>query len=53
VDSIEVTIVPVVLGGGIPLVPPGGPRATLRLAGTKTYASGMITLAYEPANAES
>lgn len=27
VDLVEVTVVPVLLGGGVPLLPPGGPRA--------------------------
>ncbi len=46
VDTVEVTIVPVLLGGGVPLLPPGAPRTTLALAGTHTYPSGMVTLSY-------
>jgi len=46
VDSIEVTVVPVLLGGGIPLLPSGGPRANLSLTGTYTYPSGMVSLIY-------
>lgn len=45
VDRVEVTIVPVLLGGGIPLVPPGG-RVPLRLLDTHHYPSGMVTLRY-------
>ncbi|HEX9165142.1 MAG TPA: dihydrofolate reductase family protein [Gemmatimonadales bacterium] len=46
VDRVEVTIVPVLLGAGVPLVPPGL-RAGLRLLDTKVYPSGMVTLRYE------
>lgn len=46
VDSIEVTIVPVLLGGGIPLLPPPADRKALTLTGTRTYPSGMVTLVY-------
>ncbi|HEX8360373.1 MAG TPA: dihydrofolate reductase family protein [Longimicrobium sp.] len=46
VDTVEVTIVPILLGGGVPLLPPGAPRTTLALTGTRTYPSGMVTLSY-------
>ena len=46
VDSVEVTVVPIVLGGGGHLVPPGMPRAGLQLKDTRTYPSGMVSLAY-------
>lgn len=46
VDSVEVTIVPVLVGGGVPLLPPGAPRTTLELKGTQTYPSGMVSLIY-------
>jgi dihydrofolate reductase len=46
VDSIEVTVVPVLLGGGVPLLPPGVPRTALALTGTRSYPSGMVTLSY-------
>lgn len=46
VDAVEVTVVPVLLGGGVPLLPPGTPRATLTLTGTHTYPSGMVSLRY-------
>jgi dihydrofolate reductase len=46
VDSVEVTVVPVLLGGGMPLLPPGGPRAKLTLDRTHTYPSGMVSLIY-------
>ncbi len=50
VDSIEITIVPVLLGGGIPLLPPGADRTTLALTSTHTYPSGMVTLSYAVAS---
>lgn len=47
VDRIEVTVVPVLLGGGIPLNPPGAPLTQLELLSTHRYPSGMVTLTYE------
>lgn len=51
VDTVEVTVVPILLGGGVPLLPAGAPRTVLALSATRTYPSGMVTLAYrvEPA----
>jgi dihydrofolate reductase len=46
VDRVEITIVPILLGGGVPLLPPGGPRTVLTLTGTRTYPSGMVSLSY-------
>jgi dihydrofolate reductase len=46
VDTVEVTIVPVLLGGGIPLLAPGIARAELRLTHTHRYPSGMVSLVY-------
>jgi dihydrofolate reductase len=46
VDRVEVTVVPVLLGGGVPLYPGKGVRMPLRLEETKQYPSGMFTLAY-------
>jgi dihydrofolate reductase len=45
VDAVEVTIVPVLLGGGVPLAP-GVTRAGLRLRHTHRYPSGMVSLVY-------
>jgi dihydrofolate reductase len=52
VDRVEVTVVPVLLGGGVPLFPGDGQRAALRLESTKRYPSGMVTLAYSVPDAE-
>ena len=45
VDTVEVTVVPVLLGGGIPLAAPGS-AARLRLERTHRYPSGMVSLIY-------
>ena len=47
VDSVEVAIVPVLLGGGIPLLPTPSARATLRLQKHKVYPkTGTVSLEY-------
>lgn len=46
VDAVEVTVVPILLGGGVPLLPTGAPRAALHLTGSHVYPSGMVALHY-------
>jgi dihydrofolate reductase len=46
VDAVEVTVVPVLLGGGVPLLPAGAPRTALRLTRSHVYPSGMVALHY-------
>jgi dihydrofolate reductase len=46
VDAVEVTVVPVLLGSGVPLLPPGGPAATLSLVRSHVYPTGMVGLVY-------
>ena len=47
VDRVEVALVPVLLGGGIPLLPPGSRRSPLRLVGSRVYrATGTVSLEY-------
>ena len=46
VDRVEVTVVPVLLGGGVSLLPPGTPRTALTLTGSHIYPSGMVSLQY-------
>lgn len=49
VDTVEPSVVPVLLGQGIPMLPPPTERrARLRLTGTRTYEkSGIVTLMYD------
>jgi dihydrofolate reductase len=46
VDTIEVAVIPVLLGGGIPLLPPCGNKANLKLTGHKIYKTGIVLLEY-------
>ena len=46
VDSVEVAVIPVLLGGGIPLLPPPAKRAELKLVGHKVYKTGIVSLEY-------
>jgi dihydrofolate reductase len=46
VDAVEVTIVPVLLGGGVPLVGSAIQRTGLELLTTRPYPSGMVSLSY-------
>jgi dihydrofolate reductase len=53
VDSVEVTIVPILLGGGVPLLPHGTATASLTLTDSHVYPSGMVSVRYAvnpPAN---
>jgi dihydrofolate reductase len=45
VDTVEVALMPVMLGSGIPLLPEGQ-RRRLHLQESKTLASGILMLAY-------
>jgi dihydrofolate reductase len=45
VDEVSVAVMPVLLGGGVPLVA-AGQRAKLRLTGSKLYKSGIVSLEY-------
>ena len=46
VDTVEIAVMPVLLGSGVPLLPPGG-RTKLVLADHKTLpASGIVVLSY-------
>jgi dihydrofolate reductase len=46
VDAVEVTVVPVLLSGGVPLLAPGIDRTELALTKSKVYPSGMVMLHY-------
>ena len=45
VDRVEVSIIPVLLGGGIPLVPKGR-RWSLQFKDSRTFPSGIVSLTY-------
>lgn len=47
VDAVEITIAPVLLGGGIPLLAHVDHRTALELVHTHTYPSGMVAVHYE------
>jgi dihydrofolate reductase len=46
VDAVEVAIMPVLLGGGVPLLPIPSERAKLRLVNHKVSRNGIVTLEY-------
>jgi dihydrofolate reductase len=45
VDTVEVALMPVMLGSGVPLLPEG-PRRSLGLVESKALASGILMLSY-------
>ncbi len=46
VDSVEVAVVPVLLGGGISLLPSPAKQAKLKLTSHKVYKTGIVLLEY-------
>ena len=48
VDGVEVSVIPVLLGEGIPLLPPkpSSERFKLKLASSRTYKTGIVSLEY-------
>ena len=46
VDAVEVAVVPVLLGGGIPLLASGVDRTSLTLTRSQVYPSGIVLLYY-------
>jgi dihydrofolate reductase len=47
VDQVEVAIMPVLLGRGIPLLAPEAPRARLSLTSSDASAAGIVSLDYD------
>jgi dihydrofolate reductase len=47
VDTVEVSIMPVLLGGGVPLLLPPSQRTMLTLSSHKIYRSGIVSLIYD------
>ncbi|HYT88937.1 MAG TPA: dihydrofolate reductase family protein [Gemmataceae bacterium] len=46
VDTVEVAVIPVLLGGGIPLLPPPAKQTKLKLTAHKVYKTGIVSLVY-------
>jgi dihydrofolate reductase len=46
VDVVEVTVIPILLGGGIPLLEVGAPQTRLALEQVERYPSGLLRLRY-------
>lgn len=46
VDAVEVTVVPVLLGAGVPILGSGADRTELTLTQSHIYPSGMVALHY-------
>lgn len=46
VDTVEVAVMPVLLGGGVPLLPSPAREAKLALTGHRIYNSGIVLLEY-------
>jgi dihydrofolate reductase len=46
VDTVEVAIMPVLLGEGVPLLPPPARQTKLSLTGHKVYKTGIVSLEY-------
>lgn len=47
VDRVEPAIIPILLGGGVPLLPSPAVRRRLKLRGNRSYPNGMVLLEYE------
>jgi len=52
IDEIELGMVPVILGEGIPVFPPGSPQRNFRLVANKTYSRGLVVLTYRRTRAK-
>ncbi|MFZ0821743.1 MAG: dihydrofolate reductase family protein [Candidatus Acidiferrales bacterium] len=52
VDELYIGVVPVLIGEGIPLFPPGFPQREFSLLENKTFSKGMITLKYARSRAK-
>jgi len=47
VDTVEVQVIPALLGDGVPLLPPPYTPAKLKLSSHRVYGSGRVALTYE------
>ena len=46
VDTVEIAVIPVLLGGGIQLLPPPAPQTKLNLTGHRVFKTGIVLLEY-------
>ncbi len=46
VDTVEIAIMPVLIGGGIPMLPAPAEQAQLELTGHRIYGTGRVSLEY-------
>jgi molybdopterin-binding protein len=51
VDTAEIAVIPVLLGGGIPLLPAPAKKSRLNLTGHKVYGGGIVLLEYSKEHA--
>ena len=49
VDGVDLMVMPILLGEGIPMIVPGPSRLTLKLTLTHSYPSGIVRLCYDVA----
>lgn len=47
VDTVEVAVIPALLGDGIPLLPPPAKQTKLQLTGHTIYKTGIVSLQYQ------
>jgi dihydrofolate reductase len=47
VDTVEVSVIPILLGGGVPLLPHPAQQTKLTLSSHKIYRSGLVSLIYD------
>lgn len=52
VDDVDLALMPVLLGGGVPLVSPGAPRSRLTLVRSHVSPSGIVNLHYAVEHAD-
>lgn len=48
IDRFELIVLPILLGDGLLLFPPGGSPLPLRLLGQRAFPDGAVELDYEP-----
>ena len=52
IDELHLGVVPILLGGGLPLFPSGFPQRDFVLVENKTYSKNQISLTYRRVRAE-